>query len=213
MGRQRCKAANADCQTTRRPGIDERDDPDRRGPLVPAGCRCRNYSHTNPATNHLTNGIETGKADTQFQTTARTGRVVFHLILEGITSREANIVISKGIAKRDCALMAHHMIARRDQHQPVFRKRKSLQFFGRIDLVPDDADLGEVSGDSAHDVAAGTLLQIDVDLGMLRQDAAKVAGRNSAVAVVLANRRTRPPKPSAYSDNSPRIRSNCCITS
>ena len=168
--RQSCKAADADCQTTRRPGIDERNDPDRRGPLVSAGCGCRNHSHANSATNHLANGIEPGKADTQFQATAGAGRVVFHLVLEGITSREADMVIGKGIAKRDRPLMAHHMIARCDQDEPVFGKRKGLQFFGGIDLVPDDADLGEVSGDSAHDVAAGTLLQIDVDLGMLRQE-------------------------------------------
>ena len=125
---------------------------------MPEGCRCRNYSQTNSAPNHSANGIEAGKADTQFQATAGPGRVVFHLILEGITSREANMVIGKGIAKRDRPLTAHHMIAWRDQHQPVLGKRKSLQFFGRIDFISDDADLGEVSGDSAHDVPAGILL-------------------------------------------------------
>jgi hypothetical protein len=76
MGRQSCKAADADFQTTRRPGIDERDDPDRRGPLAPAGRRCRDHSYPDSATNHLANGIETGKADTQFQAAARAGRVV-----------------------------------------------------------------------------------------------------------------------------------------
>ena len=94
MGRQSCKATDADCQTTRCPGIDERDDPDRRGPLLPAGCRCRNHSQTNSATNHLANGIEAGKADTQFQATAGAISVVFHLILEGVTSGKANMVIS-----------------------------------------------------------------------------------------------------------------------
>ena len=158
MGRQSSKVADADCETTRRPGIDEPNDPDRCGPLAPAGCRCRNHSHADSATNHLANGIETGKADTQFQATAGAGRMVFHLILEGIPGREANMVIGKGIAKRDRPLTAHHMIAWRDQHQPVLGERKSLQFFGRIDFISDDADLGEVSGDSAHDVPAGILL-------------------------------------------------------
>jgi len=114
MGRQSCKAADADFQTTRRPGIDEPDDPDRRGPLAPAGCSCRDHSYTDSATNHLANGIETGKADTQFQAAARAGRVVFHLVLECITGREADMVISKSIAKRDLPLVADHMIARRD---------------------------------------------------------------------------------------------------
>ena len=209
MGRQGCKTADANCQTTRRPGIDERDDPDRRGPLVPAGCHCREHSHTNSATNHLANGIESGKADTQFQATAGAGRVVFHLILEGITNREANMVIGKGIAKRDRPLMAHHMVARRDQHEPVFGKRKGLKFFGGIDLVPDDADLGEVSGDGAHDVAAGTLLQIDVDLGMLRQECGQGSGKELGACSRIGEQPHAPLKPSAYSDNSPRIRSNC----
>ena len=158
MGRQGGEAADADSQATRRPGVDEREDPDRRGPLVSAGSRCRNHSHANPAANHLANGMESGKADTQFQATAGAGRMVFHLILEGIPGREANMVIGKGIAKRDRPLTAHHMIAWRDQHQPVLGERKSLQFFGRIDFISDDADLGEVSGDSAHDVPAGILL-------------------------------------------------------
>jgi hypothetical protein len=177
MGRQSRKVADADCQTTRRPGIDEPDDPDRRGPLAPAGRRCRDHSYTDSAANHLANGIETGKADTQFQAAARAGRVVFHLILECITGREADMVISKSIAKRDLPLTADHMIARRDQHEPVFCKWKGLQFFGGIDLVPDDADLGQVSGDSAHDVAAGSLFQIDVDLGILRQERSQRSGK------------------------------------
>ena len=99
MGRQSCKAADADFQTTRRPGIDERDDPDRRGPLAPAGRRCRDHSYPDSATNHLANGIETGKADTQFQAAACAGRVVFHLILQGVARREANMVIGEGITK------------------------------------------------------------------------------------------------------------------
>jgi hypothetical protein len=103
--------------------------------------------------------------------------VVFQLILEGIPSSQANMVIGKGIAKRDRPLMAHQVIARRDQHQPVFGKRKGLKFFGRIDLVPDDADFGYVSGDSAHDVPAGTLLQIDVDPGMPRQECSQSSGK------------------------------------
>ena len=194
MGRQSRQAADANCETTRCPGIDERDNPDRGGALVPAGCRCRNHSHANSATNHLANGIKAGKADTQFQATPRAGRVVFHLILEGIPSREANMVISKGIAKRDRALMAHNMIARRDQHEPVLRKRKGMQFFGGIDLVPDDADLGEVSGDSAHDVAAGTLLQIDVDLGMLRQECGQANGKELRACSRIGEQAHAPPE-------------------
>ena len=120
--------------------------------MVSTGCGCRKHSHTNAAANHSANTIESGEAETQFQVAARAGRVVFQLILEGIPSSQANMVIGKGIAKRDRPLMAHQVIARRDQHQPVFGKRKGLKFFCRIDLVPDDADFGYVSGDSAHQV-------------------------------------------------------------
>ena len=38
------------------------------------------------------------------------------------------------------------------------------------DLVPDDTDLGKILGDGAHNLATGTLLQVDVDLGMERQE-------------------------------------------
>ena len=53
--------------------VDSRNRLNRRGPLVPAGYRCRNYSQANPAANHLANGIEAGKADTQFQATSGAG--------------------------------------------------------------------------------------------------------------------------------------------
>jgi hypothetical protein len=97
------------------------------------------------------NGIEPRQADTRFQAAARPRRVVLHLILKGIAGGKANMIMGEGIAKRDRAL-AHHMIVRRDQHQPVFGKRKCLQFFGGIELVPDDADLGDVFGDFVDDV-------------------------------------------------------------
>jgi hypothetical protein len=78
------------------------------------------------------------------------------------------MIVGKGIAKRDRRSLAHDMIAGRDQHEAVFCKRKGFQFLGGVDLVSDDADLGGVPGDGAHDVTAGALLQIDVDQGMLR---------------------------------------------
>ena len=62
------------------------------------------------------------------------------------------------------------MIARRDQHKPVFGKGEGLQLFGGIDLVSDNADLGKVSSDGAHDLAAGALFQVDIDQGMLREE-------------------------------------------
>ena len=108
VDRQRGKAADTDCQPPRRPGIDKRDDPDGHGSLVPAGCCCRNNSDANAAADHLANRIETGKAEPQFQVTAGADRVVFHLILQGIASREADMVIAKGIAEGDvrCRLTA-----------------------------------------------------------------------------------------------------------
>jgi uncharacterized protein YjbI with pentapeptide repeats len=60
------------------------------------------------------------------------------------------------------------MVPWRDKHEPVLRKRKGFQFFGRVDLIADDADPREISGHGAHDVAAEMLLQIDVDQRMLR---------------------------------------------
>jgi hypothetical protein len=108
----------------------------------------------------LAYGIEPGNADAQFQATAGAGRVVFHLLLEGMTGGEADMVIAKGLAKSDRPLTAHHMTTGRDQHEPVFRKGKRLKFFSGIDLVADDADLGKILCDGAHNLAAGTLLQI-----------------------------------------------------
>ena len=69
------------------------------GPSIAAGCRCRNHGHADAATDHLANRIEIGQADAQFQAAPRAGRMVLHLILEGVARREADMVISKGITK------------------------------------------------------------------------------------------------------------------
>jgi hypothetical protein len=95
------KAADTDRQSSRRPGIDKRDDPDGRGSLVPAGCCCRKNGDAKAAADHLAERLETGKPESQFQVTAGTDRVVFHLILQGIAGREANMVTGQGIAEGD----------------------------------------------------------------------------------------------------------------
>jgi len=144
--------------------------------LVPAGCCCRKNGDAKAAADHLAERLETGKPEPQFQVAAGADRVVFHLILQGIAGREADMVIAKGIAERYRPLPAHRMVSRRDQHKMILGKRKSLQFFGGIDLVAGDADFGGISSDGAHDVAAGMLLKIDIDLGMLQQEG-RQAGR------------------------------------
>jgi hypothetical protein len=126
MRRQSRKAADAYSQTSWGAGIDQRDDPDRRRPLVPADRRLRHHSHANSDANHSANGVKPRKPNPEFQTAAGARRVVLHCILEGIARREANLVISKGVAKFYGALMAHRMITWRDQHEAVFREWKVL---------------------------------------------------------------------------------------
>src|SRR5215469_1829423 len=166
IGGQGIQAADADRQSPRGPGIGERNNPDRCRSPIPAGRGCWNHGHSNSAAYDLAYSIECGNADAQFQATTGPGRVIFHLLLEGVTSSEADIVASEGLAKRDRPLMAHRVIAGRNEHKPIFGEGKRLQFFSGIDLVPDDADLGKILRDGAHNLAAGALLEIDVDLGM-----------------------------------------------
>ena len=123
------------------------------------------------------------------------------------------MVIGKGIAKCDRSLTAHQMIARRDQNEAVFGKRKGLKFLGGIDLVPDDADLGEVSGNRADDVAARMLLQIDVDLGMLRQECGQGRGKELGGCRRIGEQAHAPPEAVGILRQFPRIRSNCWMTS
>jgi hypothetical protein len=47
----------------------------------------------------LANRIEIRQADTQLQAAPGPSRMVFHLILEGVARREADMVIGKGITK------------------------------------------------------------------------------------------------------------------
>ena len=143
---------------------------------------------------HLANRIKAGKTNTQFQATAGADGVVFHLILKGIAGSEADMIIGEGIAKGDCPLPACCMIARCDQHEPIFGKREGFQFFGGVDLVADDADLGDVSSDGAHNLAAGTLLQINVDLGLLRQECGQGSRKELGGCSRIGEETHAPPK-------------------
>jgi hypothetical protein len=67
--------------------------------LVPPGGCCRNDSDANSASDHLANGLKARKPEPQFQVTAGAGRVVFHLILQGIADSEADMVIAESIAE------------------------------------------------------------------------------------------------------------------
>ena len=67
--------------------------------MVPPGGCCRNDSDANSAPDHLANGLEAGKPEPQFQVMAGAGRVVFHLILQGIADSEADMVTAEGIAE------------------------------------------------------------------------------------------------------------------
>ena len=97
-GRQGRKAPNADHEAARRPGIRQRDDPEC-GPPIAAGRCCRNDGDSDAAADHLANRVKIGKADAQFQTAACAGRMILHLVLEGVARREADMVIGKGITK------------------------------------------------------------------------------------------------------------------
>ena len=90
LDRQSGKAADTERQSSRRPGIDKRNDPDGGGSFVPVGCCCRNNSDAKAAADHLAERLETRKPESQFQVTAGADRVVFHLILQGIAGREAD---------------------------------------------------------------------------------------------------------------------------
>ena len=65
---------------------------------------------------------------------------------------------------------SEHVSTRRDQNQTVFRKRKSLEFLSRVDGLGDDTDVGKALGDGTYDLSALELLEVDVDIGMGRQE-------------------------------------------
>ena len=64
------------------------------------------------------------------------------------------------------------MSLRRHQHQPILREGHGLQFGGGIDDVGHDAEIGPAARDGAHDVRARAVLDLDVDIGMGRQESA-----------------------------------------
>src|SRR5215472_4738130 len=103
MGRQSCKAMNANRQTPWCPGICQRDDPDRHRAAATARRRRWYDGKANPAPHHTTDRIETGEANSKPQVSPGTGRMVVQNFLQRMASQKSDIIVIERLAKRNLA--------------------------------------------------------------------------------------------------------------
>jgi hypothetical protein len=91
-------------------------------------------------------------------------------LLKRAAFREAYELVIEDLTKGNFVFRTEHVPTGCDQNKAVFRKRKDLELFGRVDWFGDDTDIGEAFGDRTYDLSALALFEVDVDIGMGRQE-------------------------------------------
>src|SRR5204862_3284466 len=104
--------------------------------------------------------------------TAEARSVSVEMRLQSTGGRQADEVVSQRIGEGDLAAPSERMAPRHDEDEAVVGEREGLQLRRGIDHVRDDADIGPAAGDRAHDLGTGALLDIDIDVAMVGEEAA-----------------------------------------
>ena len=109
---------------------------------------------------------------------------------------QADVVELERVGERHRRQRRERVPLRHHHDQPVAPVRNHLEILGAR-RAGDDADVGLPVEDGAHDVVAEALAQVDVDVGVRRQELRSTGGRNLPSAVVLARspKRSQPYSP------------------
>lgn len=91
-------------------------------------------------------------------------------LLKRAAFRKADELVVQDLAKSNFAFATEHVPVGRDQNEAVFRKRKDLKLLGRVDRFGDDADVADSLGNGTYDFATLALFEVDVDIGVSRQE-------------------------------------------
>ena len=173
MGRECAQTAHANRQSPWRPGVCQRDDPDRHRAATAASRSCWYDSQTNPAPHHATDRIETGKAKPQPQVKAGAGCMVIQNFLKRVPGHKPDVIVVQGLPKRDRPAPAQCVLMRRNQDQVIDGERKAFHLGSGDSLITGDPYIGEVRGDGTDNLAARPLLQVDIDIRMSREEPAQ----------------------------------------
>lgn len=173
MGRERAHAAHTNRESPWRPGVCQRDDSDRHRAAAAASRRRRYDGQTDPASNHPTDRIETGKAKSHPEVEAGAGRVVIQHRLQRMAGDKPDIIVVEGLAKHDLPAPAQCVLRRRDKDQVIDGERKGFHLRRRDSLIAGYPYISEVRGNGADDLAARSLLQVDIDVRMCREKPAQ----------------------------------------
>ena len=91
-------------------------------------------------------------------------------LLKRAAFREAYEFLVQDLAKSNFTTPTESLTMGRNQDQAVFGKRKDLELLGRVDRFGDDTDVGAALGDGTYDLSALALIEVDVEIGMGRQE-------------------------------------------
>jgi uncharacterized protein len=92
--------------------------------------------------------------------------------LQGAAGRQAHEILVQRLAERDAAALGERMTVRHDQHQAIQGEGHGLEFRRGVDRVGYDAELDPSARDRTHDLRAGALFDLEVDIWMAGKKAA-----------------------------------------
>src|SRR5215467_1036640 len=170
MHRQRSQVSNANGVVTKRPGVCEGVDFDRHRSLKPTGSGFRQHGKADSAFGQSTNGIKPAQPDTYIEPPAEPRRIMIQKLLERAAERRTYEVVIEDLSKCDLSLLTKGMLPWPDNNEADLSDRIGLQFVGRIDCFCDDADVRNALGDQPHNLSAGTILELEIDIGVSREE-------------------------------------------
>lgn len=176
MGRQLGKAADAKGQMPQRPRIRQVDDPDRHRSAIAARGSFGYDADTDTLLHHAADAVKSADADTKFEAVPRPRRMLPKMLLKRTPLAQSNKRLVEHLAEGDVPAARQLVSTRHRENQSVDAERERLQV-AKVDDIGDDAGIDDAFRHRLHDLVAGPLLQIDVDIGMGHQERGERLGQ------------------------------------
>lgn len=168
--------------------------------------------HADAPLDHAADRIEPVQAHPQLERTAGAGSVGREMRLQRPAVAEADQRLVQHLPERDAAPLRQGMARRHGEHDPIEKERPGFER-AEIGRVGDDAEIGKPTRQSIDGLAAGALLEIDVDAGIGRKETGQRIGQEGGDRRGDRQQPDMTAQALAYWPSSPRICSSWPSTS
>jgi hypothetical protein len=165
---QRFETARADHEFAVGPGIPDPDDIDLHRPCASFGRHFGHHADPDAGGDHLADRVKAVQPRAEAQARAEPRRVSADVGVQRDRVDQPDEIALHHFAEIDLTAVRQFVIARGDQHQAILAERHSLDRVGQRMFSPEP-EIGRASDDRAGNLGAFALLDIDRNVGMIRQ--------------------------------------------